>query len=183
MKTELQAKFIQYLNRKQSNKGFTLVELLVVIIIIGILTAIALPSFLSQGAKAKQAEAKQNINVVNRVQTAYRAQNSVFATSFDVLATGTMSGRTTYSSKSYTYTLTANQDTSKIKVGTQDGALKMYQGGTVRFVNPSNQGVISSIICEAMTTGSGAGEDPTLNPAANNNTAAITCSSTAYTAL
>ena len=58
MRTELKAKFIQHLNHKQSEKGFTLVELLVVIIIIGILAAIALPNFLNQSAKAKQTEAR-----------------------------------------------------------------------------------------------------------------------------
>jgi len=42
-----------------------LVELLVVVIIIGILTAIALPTFLNQTVKAKQAEAKNTIGTVN----------------------------------------------------------------------------------------------------------------------
>ena len=50
------------LNRKKSRnaleKGFTLVELMIVIVIVGILSAVALPNFLSQTSKAKATEAK-----------------------------------------------------------------------------------------------------------------------------
>ena len=50
------------LNRKKGRnaleKGFTLVELMIVIVIVGILSAVALPNFLSQTSKAKATEAK-----------------------------------------------------------------------------------------------------------------------------
>lgn len=48
----------RYLVRANANSGFMLIELLIVIIVAGVLAAIALPSFLNQAGKAKQSEAK-----------------------------------------------------------------------------------------------------------------------------
>lgn len=89
MKTELKAKLIQQvLRNKKQNEGFTLIELLVVIIIIGILSAIALPSFLNQANKAKQSEAKTYIGSMNRGQQAYFLENDEFTDQVNDLGLG-----------------------------------------------------------------------------------------------
>ena len=67
--------------RIEDERGFTLIELLVVILIIGILAAIAIPSFLSQKDKAGDASAKSYARNMQTAQETYFTDNAAYADS------------------------------------------------------------------------------------------------------
>lgn len=162
MSTQLQTKLIQHLNRS-NNKGFTLVELLVVILIIGILAGIALPHFLNQAAKTKESEAKQNITLVNKIQNAYREENRSFASTFDILAIGAITGGANGTTKNYAYAIVSTADTATITATTLDAALKGYSGANIRYDNGTNQSVIGTIVCQMLASGIGVAAAPDIS--------------------
>jgi type IV pilus assembly protein PilA len=63
--------------RKQ--EGFTLIELMIVVAIIGILAAIAIPNFLNYQMKSRQSEAKTNVMSIKTSQLAFQGERGCFA--------------------------------------------------------------------------------------------------------
>jgi len=82
----------------KGNQGFTLIELMIVVAIIGVLAAIAIPNFLRYQAKAKQAEAKLALGdiFVRAVLTGNIQNGSYVITSIAALEYG-VSGTPKYS--------------------------------------------------------------------------------------
>ncbi len=62
------------LNQLKNEEGFTLVELIVVVMMIGILSSIAIPQFMSAADKAKQKEASAIVASMIKAATAYQTE-------------------------------------------------------------------------------------------------------------
>ena len=67
------------LKAQKGNKGFTLVELLIVTVIIGILSAVAMPQFFSQTKKAAATEGTQQASAIAKQASAYYLENGAVA--------------------------------------------------------------------------------------------------------
>ena len=149
MKTEFKAKFLQHVAKKRKEEGFTLIELLVVIIIIGILSAIALPSFLNQANKAKQSEAKTYIGSINKGQQAYYTENTEFSSTIDALGVGIQT-----QTANYTYEVTAGSDALAEGDAIASGVLNSYDG-VVYLVQTGGASTSRTILCETNSPGAG----------------------------
>ena len=100
-------------------KGFTLLELLIVVIIIGILATVAVPQFFKAASKAKEGKALADLDVIKKYQQAYFskhgtwdtwAANAEFTASVDLDDDGDFDVRIDISDKYYQYNVVVSGD-------------------------------------------------------------------------
>jgi type IV pilus assembly protein PilE len=88
------------------NRGFTLIELMVVVIIIAVLAALALPSYLAQTRKSRREAAESKLNEIALLEERYRADNASYL-SATTAATWAKLGMSDPTGTYYKYTVTA----------------------------------------------------------------------------
>lgn len=133
------------LNSRQKQKsllqrGFTLVELMIVIVIVGILSAVALPNFLSQTDKAKATEAKAGIaSILKQAQASYIEQGTApvediagveYGAPDDGVQKFNYAGSWNATNKVYTVTATGNATDGNLENKEIAGCVNMDTGVT-----------------------------------------------------
>ena len=141
--------------RAEDEKGFTLIELLVVILIIGILAAIAIPSFINQKSKASDSQAKELARTAQTTaETIATDNNGSYATLTQALENATepsipitqaaangaawLSGVTAVTATGYTVTATAQPSLDTFSVTQNAGVIT--RTCTVPAANPTRGG-------------------------------------------
>ena len=134
------------IRNKENDGGFTLVELIIILMIIIILAAIALPSFLTCGNKAKQSEAKQYVGSMNRAQQANFVEKGALSNSLNDLGLGIKT-----QTINYNYSISATKNAAFSYAVSRRNNILSYVGAVFLLpVSPANNDKTTvAILCQA----------------------------------
>jgi type IV pilus assembly protein PilA len=102
---------------KKLTRGFTLIELMIVVAIIGLLAALAIPNFIKFQARSRQSEAKSNLKALFTAQKSYYGDKLAYCSSMDTIGFSPERGNR------YLYTMSPTAATPLLRaVGTENTA-------------------------------------------------------------
>jgi type IV pilus assembly protein PilA len=149
--------------RKLRKRGFTLIELMIVVAIIGILAAIAIPNFIKFQARSKQGEAKANLKSLFTAQRSYYQEKDKYLNTINDIGfgpergnryaywngAGTYQDRSTLSGTSNTTDTNITVDTFKFQGAATNPVMVL---GTIAYAqngqnDPSQPGVTAGNLC------------------------------------
>ena len=131
----------------QSSAGFTLLEMVTVLLIGGILAAISAPYFLSRAVAARQAEGKMLISTLNRAQQMFYTQNQKFSPTVESLALG-------ISSRNYALNASHAADPAAYGLSfatSKQVTVRSYAGMAAIVYDAAGNPGMAAIACEADT--------------------------------
>lgn len=158
---------LRFRSTLKPTSGFTLIELMVVLVISGVLAAIALPTFFNQVNKAKQVEAKTTLGTMNRAQQSYYLEHTDFADNIPRLGVGIQPG-----SSHYRYSISVSGGSNPYAVHHAESlqaGLKPYTGIAAIVEPGTGEAVMSTLLCESEAAKTGKATAPTRS------TSAVSC--------
>ncbi len=117
-----------------AKRAFTLIELMIVVAIIGILAAIAIPNFVKFQCRSKQSEAKGNLKAIYVSEESYRAEADTYGTNTTVIGFQPKGNKIRY-----VYTLTGTTSNEFIATATPAAQFSGELSSDSWTINQDNQ--------------------------------------------
>ena len=135
------------MNRNQTESGFTLIELLIAVVIVGVLTAVALPAYQDFVKSSRRADARNALFGLQISQERYRSNNLTYATSAQLTSSYGISS--TSEADYYSIAVTANTASTYTATATPAGSQIGDDCGTFAITNskPDTSGSYADSDC------------------------------------